>query len=98
MSNFWLKIVKLVFPSFGEISLFKRMNFNAVFYSEVVAGSHQPNLMYMTSFNNIADRDEHWKVFGSDPEWTKLKVMPEYLNSVSKNEQILLNPTEFSEL
>ena len=87
-----------MFNEGGEISLFKRLNFNAVFYSEVVAGSHQPNLMYMTSFNNIADRDEHWKVFGSDPEWTKLKVMPEYLNSVSKNEQILLNPTEFSEL
>ncbi len=87
-----------MFNEGGEIALFKRLNFNAVFYSEVVAGSHQPNLMYMTSFNNIADRDEHWKIFGTDPEWNKLKVVPEYLNTVSKNEQILLNPTEFSEL
>lgn len=82
----------------GEIALFKRLNFNAVFYSEVIAGSHQPNLMYMTSFNNRADRDEHWKIFGADPEWVKLKDVPEYKNTVSKNEQILLNPTEFSEL
>ena len=81
----------------GEISLFKRLNFNAVFYAEVVAGSHQPNLMYMTSFNNWADREEHWKVFGADPEWNKLKVVPEFLNTVSKNEQVYLNPTEFSE-
>lgn len=86
-----------MFNAGGEIALFKRLNFNAVFYAEVVAGSHQPNLMYMTSFNNRADRDAHWKTFGEDPEWTKLKVMPEYLNTVSKNEQILLNPTEFSE-
>lgn len=86
-----------MFNEGGEIALFKRLNFNAVFYSEVVAGSHQPNLMYMTSFNNWADREEHWKAFGSSPEWTKLKVMPEYLNSVSKNEQVFLNPAEFSE-
>ncbi len=81
----------------GEISLFKRLNFNAVFYSEVVAGSHQPNLMYMTSFNNWADREEHWKAFGADPQWNTLKAVPEYANTVSKNEQVFLNPTEFSE-
>jgi NIPSNAP len=86
-----------MFNEGGEIALFKRLNFNAVFYAEVQAGSHMPNLMYMTSFNNKADRDEHWKVFGADPEWVKLKDLPEYAHTVSKNEQILLNPTEFSE-
>ena len=87
-----------MFNEGGEISLFKRLEFNAVFYAEVIAGSHMPNLMYMTSFNNMADRDAHWKTFGADPEWNKLKLLPEYLNTVSKNEQTLLNPTEFSEL
>lgn len=87
-----------MFNAGGEIALFKRLNFNAVFYGEVIAGSRMPNLMYMTSFNNKADRDEHWKKFGEDPEWMKLKVVPEYLNTVSRNETILLNPAEFSEL
>ena len=86
-----------MFNEGGEIALFKRLNFNAVFYSEVVAGSHQPNLMYMTSFNNWSDREEHWKVFGADPVWTKLKDLPEYAHTVAKNEQVYLNPTEFSE-
>ncbi len=87
-----------MFNEGGEISLFKRLNFNAVFYAEVLVGSHMPNLMYMTSFNNMADRDQHWKVFGADAEWNKLKVVPEYLNTVSKNDPILLNPADFSEL
>lgn len=87
-----------MFNEGGEIALFKRLNFNAVFYAEVIAGSRMPNLMYMTSFNNMADRNEHWKAFGSSPEWTKLVVMPEYLNTVSRNETILMNPAEFSEL
>lgn len=87
-----------MFNEGGEIALFSRLNFNAVFYAEVIAGSRMPNLMYMTSFNNMADRDEHWKAFGSSLEWTKLKVMPEYLNTVARNETILLNPAAFSEL
>ena len=87
-----------MFNAGGEIALFKRLQFNAVFYAEVIAGSHMPNLMYMTSFNNRADRDEHWKRFGEDPEWVKLKAIPEYLNTVSKNDTILMNPAEFSEL
>ena len=87
-----------MFNEGGEIALFRRLEFNAVFYAEVLAGSHMPNLMYMTSFNNMAERDAHWKQFGADPEWNKLKVVPEYQNTVSKNEPVLLNPAEFSEL
>ncbi len=87
-----------MFNKGGEVSLFKRLSFNAVFYAEVIAGSHMPNLMYMTSFNNRAEREAHWKVFGADPEWTKLKDLPEYLHTVSKNDTMLMNPAEFSEL
>jgi NIPSNAP len=87
-----------MFNAGGEIELFKGLNFNAIFYGEVVAGSHMPNLMYMTTFQNKADRDEHWKAFGASPIWAKLKVDPEYQNNVSKNEQKLLFPTEYSDL
>ena len=47
----------------NEVSIFKHLNFNAVFYAEVLAGSHQPNLMYMTTFENMADREAKWKLF-----------------------------------
>ena len=87
-----------MFNEGGEITLFKRLQFNAVFYAEVLAGSHMPNLMYMTSFNNRAERDEHWKTFGADPEWKKLSALAEYKNTVSKNDPVLLHPAEFSEL
>ena len=87
-----------MFNEGGEIALFKRLNFNSVFYAEVIAGSRMPNLMYLTCYNNRADRDEHWKVFGADPEWNKLKNVPEYLNTVAKNDTQLLNPAEYSEL
>ncbi|WP_221389703.1 NIPSNAP family protein [Dyadobacter sp. NIV53] len=82
----------------GEVPLFERLGFNAVFYAEVVAGSHMPNLMYMTTFESKADRDAHWKSFTEDSEWNKLKVNPEYQNNVSKNVQMLLSPTDYSDI
>jgi hypothetical protein len=87
-----------MFNTGGEVPLFVRLNFNAVFYGEVISGSHMPNLMYMTTFENKADREAHWKAFSASPEWSKLKVDPEYQNNVSKNEQKFLFPTEYSDL
>jgi len=86
-----------MFNDGDEIGLFKRLEFNAVFYGEVLIGSHQPNLMYLTTFANQAARDEHWKKFGDDPQWKKLKSMPEYQNNVSLNTILFLRPTAYSD-
>jgi len=80
-----------------EIGLFKRLNFNAVFYSEVISGSRMPNLMYMTTFNSKADRDKHWDAFGSDAQWKTLTAKDEYKNNVSHADMIFLHPTEYSD-
>lgn len=79
----------------GELSIFKNLDFNAVFYGEVLSGSKMPNLMYMTTFKNKADRDKHWAAFS--PEYSKIKFLPEYQNNVSENVQIYLYPTEYSD-
>jgi len=87
-----------MFNEGGEIALFARLGFNAVFYAEVLAGSRMPNLMYMTSFDNKANRDEHWKTFGADPEWKRLSALPEYQHTVSKADILLQYPAAYSEL
>ncbi|MDB5122101.1 MAG: hypothetical protein JWP94_230 [Mucilaginibacter sp.] len=80
-----------------EVALFKRLGFNAVFYAEVLAGSHMPNLMYMTTFNDRADRDKHWNTFSNDPEWKTLVAKPEYQHNVSKADILFLHPTAYSD-
>jgi hypothetical protein len=80
-----------------EVALFKRLNFNAVFYAEVLAGSHMPNLMYMTTFNSKADRDQHWDTFNNDAYWKVLVAKPEYQHNVSKAEITFLHPTAYSD-
>ncbi|MFC0513581.1 NIPSNAP family protein [Mucilaginibacter angelicae] len=86
-----------MFNTGDEIGLFKRLGFNAVFYSEVIAGSHMPNLMYMTTFNNKADRDKHWDAFGNDAQWKALTANEEYKNNVSHADIIFLHPAEYSD-
>jgi hypothetical protein len=87
-----------MFNAGDEIGLFKKLGFNAVFYSEVLSGSRMPNLMYMTSFNNMTSHDEHWKAFVDSPEWKKLSAMPEYQHNVSHIDKFLLHPTEYSDI
>lgn len=82
----------------GEIEIFDRLKFNPIFYGEVIAGSHMPNLMYMTSFPNMASRDAHWEAFGSDPTWKELSSQEEYQNNVSHANIFLLTPTSYSDL
>lgn len=86
-----------MFNQGGEVASFKRLNFNAVFYGKVIAGSRMPNLVYMTSFENRAERDAHWKAFSADPEWKKVSSMPEYQNNVSRNETILMKAADYSD-
>lgn len=86
-----------MFNEGGEIALFRRLNFNAAFYSEVIAGSKMPNLMYMTCFENMADRDAHWKAFVSDTAWKRLSGMEEYKNNVSHIDIMFLRPANYSD-
>jgi len=85
-----------MFNEGGEITLFKRLGFNAIFYAEVISGSHRPNLMYMTSFEDRADRDAHWKTFSADPEWKRLSALPEYQHNVSHIDITFLRPASYS--
>ena len=80
-----------------EIGLFKRLGFNAVFYSEVIAGPRMPNLMYMTTFNNKADRDKHWEAFNNDAQWKSLTAKEEFKNNVSHADIIFLHPADYSD-
>ncbi len=86
-----------MFNEGGEVKLFDRLDFNAVFYAEVLSGAQMPNLMYMTTFANQTSRDAHWKAFVEAPEWKELIGNPKYENNVSHAEITFLYPTDYSD-
>jgi len=77
--------------------IFNKLNFSPVFYGDVIAGSHMPNLMYLTSYENMTERDAHWKSFTDDADSKKLFAMDEYKNNVSKADVILMHSTSYSD-
>ena len=94
--NLFLKKVKM-FNEGGEIKLFKSLDFNAVFYAEVISGPTMPNLMYLTTFSDMASHNAHWDAFRNHPDWKKLSSLEEYKHTVSKSVIMLLNPTDYSD-
>jgi hypothetical protein len=86
-----------MFNQGGEVALFEKLGFNAAFYGEVLIGSHMPNLMYMTTFENKESREAHWAKFKEHPDWKVLQGMEEYKFTVSKNTTILTHPTDYSD-
>jgi hypothetical protein len=89
-----------MFNAGGEVALFKRLDFQAVFYADVLSGSRMPNLVYMVVFENMASHDQHWKEFGASKEWKTISVDPKYRNniSVSHIDSFIMHRTSYSDL
>ena len=87
-----------MFNEGGEMAIFEKVGSNAVFYAQVLLGTLKPRLMYMTTYADMKSHDEHWKAFGSHPDWLKLKALPEYANTVIKANAFLLHPTSYSDI
>jgi len=86
-----------MFNEGGEVALFETLGFNAVFYADVLAGAKMPNLMYMTTFKDMATRDRLWKDFVASAKWQELSNEPFYQNNVSHADILLLYPTPYSD-
>lgn len=89
-----------MFNQAGEIDIFKRVGLGPVFFGESIIGNMRPNLTYMLSFEDMADHDKKWKLFGSDPEWKKISSIPEYADAkiVSRITSTFLVPASYSQI
>ncbi|WP_047246120.1 NIPSNAP family protein [Maribacter thermophilus] len=86
-----------MFNEGGEVDLFESIGANAVFYAEVISGSQMPNLMYMTTYADMAQRDALWEKFFASEKWTELKNDEHYKNNMNKADIFLLYPTSYSD-
>jgi NIPSNAP len=82
----------------GEIPIFQRVGMPGVFFGEAVAGPNLPQLTYMVPHRDLESVAADWKVFGSDPDWQKMKADPEYKDNVSTVSRYFLRPTAGSQI
>jgi hypothetical protein len=84
----------------GELAIFRRCGLTPVLFGQALLGSALPNLTYLLAFPSDDARKAAWDTFRADPEWLKLKAMPEYADKeiVSKITNLLLTPATYSEV
>jgi len=87
-----------MFTEGGETSLFIDLDFQPIFFGEVISGSAMPNLMYLTTFESKESQAEYWDVFRSSPVWEALKKDEQYKHTVSHIDKFYLHPTAYSDL
>src|SRR5947208_2864980 len=83
-----------------EAEAFERAGGQPVFFGETLIGASQPNLVYMLSYADLADRDKVWKAFAADSGWQKLRATPGLSDAeiVSNIGNWLVTPLAFSQI
>ena len=81
-----------------ELALFYKVKLNPVFFGHLISGPDMPALTYMLTFRDMEERDKNWANFIQHPEWNRMKVLPQYANTVSNIIKIFLKPTDYSQV
>ena len=79
-----------------EIDVFLYCGVNPLVFGQIIAGRDMPGLIYVTQFDDMADRDASWAKFSAHPEWQRMRVAPEWANTTNQNNRVLLIPLPYS--
>jgi len=77
-----------------ELPVFLETGLDPVFFGQLIAGPNMPALAYMICFDSMEARDANWAKFVNHPEWNRMKVLPQYADSVSNIVRIFLEKVE----
>ena len=73
-----------------ETPIFRDAGLTPIFFGEMLAGPYRPALTYMIHYKDMAAQGENWKKFLTHPDWNRIKVLPEYQNTVSNIRNVFL--------
>jgi hypothetical protein len=82
----------------GEFAIFAKAGIIGVFFGGALVGQGLPQLTYMVAHADLASAKSNWAAFGKDPDWKKLKSIPEYADNVSKVISLFIRPAGGSQV
>jgi hypothetical protein len=86
----------------AEIAIFRKVGLHPVFFGQTLAGAKMPNLTYMLGFQDMEESKANWKKFMNDPDWQKLRAIPEYADQVVLRAKgitnLYLRPADYSQI
>ena len=81
----------------GEIDIFLECGVNPFCFGQIIAGKDMPGLIYVTHYDDMADRTASWDKFNRHPEWQRMRSAAEWANATIPNNRIvLLTPLPYS--
>jgi hypothetical protein len=91
---------KLEMFATGELTIFRRVGLNPVFFSEMVFGPDMFNITYMLTYPDGAARGKAWDTFRKDADWQKLRVPPGFTDAeiIANIKSLTLMPTPYSQI
>ena len=81
-----------------EIAVFVACGVNPLSFGQIMSGKDMPGLIYVTQFNDMADRDASWDKFNVHPEWQRMRAAPEWANATIQNNRVFLTPLPYSQI
>jgi len=91
-------LAKMAMFDEGETEIMRSLGMSPLFFGQALAGPNLPHQRYITSGPDLASHLANWKKFSPDPRWVKMKDMPKYVDSTSKNTARFLAPTSYSQI
>jgi hypothetical protein len=91
---------KLEMFATGELTIFRRVGLNPVFFGEMLFGPDMFNITYMLTYPDAAARASAWDSFRNDAEWQKLRVTPGFTDAeiIANIKSLTLTPTPYSQI
>jgi hypothetical protein len=91
-------LAKMAMFNDGEIGVMKDLGMSPIFFGQAISGRDLPHLTYATSAPDLATHLANWKKFSTHPGWLKIKDLPQYADTVSKNTPFFLVPAAYSQI
>ena len=91
-------LAKMAMFNDGEMDVMRTIGMSPIFFGQAIAGRDLPHLTYATSAPDLATHLANWKKFSTHPDWVKIKDLPQYADTVSKNTPHFLVPTSYSQI
>ena len=87
-----------MFDKGGELPLFREVGLNPIFFGNILAGTRMPAFLYMIGCPSLENHGETWQTFVKHPKWLAIKDLPEYKDTATEIDAIILKPSPGSQI
>ena len=87
-----------MFDEGGELPLFREIGLNPIFFGDVLAGTKMPALMYIVGCPSPEAHAEAWRTFVAHPKWLAMKDLPEYADTATEIDRVVMTPSPRSQI